>query len=292
MKIKKKLKNNNNIDNNNNIINKKDENCENSGKNLPYQYNNTISKKNLNRLNFNSLFIQKGLLVIASYINTKKNITNEYIFHFNIDQLRKFQNMEVLVDKMSFFIKFLKINYDNESIYFDFESFNEFDESLWIKDMKKYNFKYLKNYKVIYEEKKIEDNVQDDVSIMKVYQGINKNIQIKIEIKYPLILMKSLDEYGFKTSEKINIEYKIEKILSNLTINNTLDLTKQIINILKAHNFCRKDYAAKRNERKKTMNKQKKNTYKENTIQNEKLNNFENSSASLDIVPDLKEDEN
>ena len=200
--------------------------------------------------------------------------------------------MEVLVDKMSFFIKFLKINYDNESIYFDFESFNEFDESIWIKDMKKYNFKYLKNYKVIYEEKKIEDNVQDDVSIMKVYQGINKNIQIKIEIKYPLILMKGLDEYGFKTSEKINIEYKIEKILSNLTINNTLDLTKQIINILKAHNFCRKDYAAKRNERKKTMNKQKKNTYKENTIQNEKLNNFENSSGSLDIVPDLKENEN
>ena len=200
--------------------------------------------------------------------------------------------MEVLVDKMSFFIKFLKINYDNESIYFDFESFNEFDETLWIKDMKKYNFKYLKNYKVIYEEKKIEDNVQDDVCIMKVYQGINKNIQIKIEIKYPLILMKGLDEYGFKTSEKINIEYKIEKILSNLTINNTLDLTKQIINILKAHNFCRKDYIAKRNERKKTMNKQKKNTYKEITIQNEKLNNFENSSGSLDIVPDLKEDEN
>ena len=200
--------------------------------------------------------------------------------------------MEVLVDKMSFFIKFLKINYDNESIYFDFESFNEFDESIWIKDMKKYNFKYLKNYKVIYEEKKIEDNVQDDVCIMKVYQGINKNIQIKIEIKYPLILMKGLDEYGFKTSEKINIEYKIEKILSNLTINNTLDLTKQIINILKAHNFCRKDYVAKRNERKKTINKQKKNTYKENTIQNEKLNNFENSSGSLDIVPDLKEDEN
>ena len=288
---KKEIKNNN-IDNNNHIITKNDENCENSGKNLPYQYNNTISKKNLNRLNFNSLFIQKGLLVIASYINTKKNITNEYIFHFNLDQLRKFQNMEVLVDKMSFFIKFLKINYDNESIYFDFESFNEFDETLWIKDMKKYNFKYLKNYKVIYEEKKIEDNVQDDVCIMKVYQGINKNIQIKIEIKYPLILMKGLDEYGFKTSEKINIEYKIEKILSNLTINNTLDLTKQIINILKAHNFCRKDYIAKRNERKKTMNKQKKNTYKENTIQNEKLNNFENSSGSLDIVPDLKEDEN
>ena len=288
---KKEIKNSNNIDNDKYNSNKDEENYENSGKNLPYQYNNKISKKNLNSLNFNSLFIQKGLLVVASYINTKKNITNEYIFHFNIDQLRKFQNMEVLVDKMSFFIKFLKINYDNESIYFDFESFNEFDESLWIKDMRKYNFKYLKNYKVIYEEKKIEDNIQDDVSIMKIYQGINKNIQIKIEIKYPLILMKGLDEYGFKTTEKINIEYKIEKILTNLIINNSLDLTKQIINILKDNNFCRKDYSIKRNERKKTMNRQKKNTYKENIKQKE-INICENSFGSLDAVPDLKEDEN
>ena len=267
------------------------ENADNSDKNLPYQYKDTLSRKNLNFSNFNSLFVQKGLLIIASYINSKKGITNEYTFHFNIDQLRKFQKMEVLVDKLSFFIKFIKINYENETINFDFVSFNDFNEDLWIKDMKKYNFKYLKNYKVIYEEKKIEEGPPiDDISIMKIYQGINKNIQIKIEVKHPLILMKGLDDYGFKSTEKINVNYKVEKILSKITINNALDLTKQIINILKDNNFCRYAYQSKRNIRKKTVNKQKKNTFKENVALNEKLNK-EASSGSLGIVPDLKEKE-
>ena len=98
--------------------------------------NRNINKNNL--YNYNSLFIQKGLLIIASYINKKEGITKEYTFHFNLDQLRKFQIMEALVDKLSFFIKFLKINYDNESISFDFESFNAFNEELWIKDMNQY----------------------------------------------------------------------------------------------------------------------------------------------------------
>ena len=107
--------------------------------------------------------------------------------------------MEVLVDKLSFFIKFLKISYENESISFDFESFNEFDETLWIKDMKKYNFKYLKNYQVIYEEKKIDENApDDDVSIMKIYKGINNRaecgelIQAYNEIIYYLIKSKKV----------------------------------------------------------------------------------------------------
>ena len=266
---KKELKKDNSIDSNNNSTNRNEEDFENSGINLVYQFNETNGKKNLNSLNFNSLFIQKGLLIVASYINTKKNITNEYTFHFNIDQLRKFQKMEVLVDKLSFFIKFLKISYENESISFDFESFNEFDETLWIKDMKKYNFKYLKNYQVIYEEKKIDENApDDDVSIMKIYKGINKYIKIKIEIKYPLIIMKGLDEYGFRSTEKINVEHKIENILRNLTINNSLDLTKQIINILKENNFCRKEIVIKRNVRKKTI-KQKKTIDKDNLDSNE-----------------------
>ena len=185
----------------------------------------------------------------------------------------------------------MKINYENETITFDFVSFNDFNEDLWIKDMKKYNFKYLKNYKIIYEERKYEEGPPvDDVSIMKIYQGINKNIQIKIEVKYPLIIMKGLDDNGFKTTEKINVNYKVEKILSKITINNSLDLTKQIINILKDNNFCRYASQTKRNIRKKTVNKQKKNTFKDNVIFNEKLNN-ENSSGSLGIVPDLREEE-
>ena len=228
--------------------------------------NRNINKNNL--YNYNSLFIQKGLLIIASYINKKEGITKEYTFHFNLDQLRKFQIMEALVDKLSFFIKFLKINYDNESISFDFESFNAFNEELWIKDMNQYYFKYLKNYKTVYEEKKIEEYKLDDVSYMKVYQGTNKNVKIKIEAKFPLILMKSLNELGYKNTEKISVNYKVEKILSNIKIYNTLDLTKQVINILKDNNFCRRGYGSQRNIRKKT-NRLKKNTFKDNIFYND-----------------------
>ena len=223
-------------------------------------------------------------------MNNKKGIINEYTFHFNLDQLRKFQKMEVLVDKMAFFIKFLKINYDTESISFDFESFNNFNEDLWINDMNKYNFKELKNYKVISEDKKIEEiSSLDDVSVMKIYKGIKKHIRIKIEIKYPLILMKGLDEFGFKTTETINVEHHVEKAINKKIIFNSLDLTKHVINILKEYNFCRKSFASKRNVRKKT-NRQKKNTLRENANLTEKLINTETPSIISGAVLNLKEE--
>ena len=279
---KKKNDSRNSVDSNDKSKNK--ENKEINNNNI-YQYRNTINTNN--SLNLNSILIQKGLLIIATYINNKKGIRNEFTFHFNIDQLRKFQTMEVLVDKLSFFIKFIKINYDNETISFDFDSFNSFKENLWIKDMKKYNFKYLLNYKIIKEENKVEEIPEnDDISIMKVFKGIKKHIQIKIEVKCPLILMKSLDDFGFNNSEKIYINPKVEKLLNHLTIINSLDLTKQIITILKENDFCRKDLS-KKNQRRKT-NRQKKATFKENTSYNEKLNNFESSGKFLGIVPDIE----
>ena len=239
---------------------------------FPNQPTNNISNKNDNSFMINSIFIQKGLLVVASFINKIKGITNEFTFHFNLDQLRKFQKMEVLMDKLSFFVKFMKINYEKESIFFDFDSFRDFNENTWIRNMNKYNFKDLENYKTIYEEKKLEYNSNtSDVSMMKIYRGYNKNINIKIEIKYPLILMKGLDDNGFKITEEINVDNKIENLLTKIKINNSLDLTKQVIGILKDNNFYRKkyNYDSKRNTRKKTTNKQKRNTVREYLMNNQ-----------------------
>ena len=236
----------NTIDNN---LNNNSDNNNNNG-----NTNEEINNNNINSSVFNTLFIQKGLLIVASFINTKKDLIKEYTFHFNIDQLRKFQLMEVLVDKLSFFIKFVKINYEQESISFDFESFNAFDVSLWISDMKKYNYKYLKKYKTLYEEKKNEDiPMSADSSVIKIFQGLVKNTQIKIEVKYPLIYMVVLDELGYKIIEKINIDNRVEKLLSQITIYNPLDLTKQIINILKENNFCRIGGIPKKSTKRKTI---------------------------------------
>ena len=136
----------------------------------------------------------------------------------------------------------------------------------------------------------MDDYTLSDVSYMKVYQGITKNIKIKIEIKFPLILMKTLNQLGYKNTEKISVDNRVEKILTKITIHNALDLTKQVINILKENNFCRRVFGSQRNIRKKTK-REKKNTFKENTIYNEKLSNFENSYGSLGIVQDLKEED-
>ena len=236
----------NTIDNN---LNNNSDNNNNNG-----NINEEMNNNNINSSVFNTLFIQKGLLIVASFINTKKDLIKEYTFHFNLDQLRKFQLMEVLVDKLSFFIKFLNINYEQESISFDFESFNDFDVSLWISDMKKYNYNYLKKYKTIYEEKKIEDNpMSADSNVIKIFQGLVKNTQIKIEVKCPLINMVVLDELGYKIIEKINIDNRVEKILSQLIIYNPLDLTKQIIKILKENNFCRIGGSPKKSIKRKTI---------------------------------------
>ena len=236
----------NTIDNN---LNNNSDNNNNNG-----NINEEMNNNNINSSVFNTLFIQKGLLIVASFINTKKDLIKEYTFHFNLDQLRKFQLMEVLVDKLSFFIKFLNINYEQESISFDFESFNDFDVSLWISDMKKYNYNYLKKYKTIYEEKKIEDNpMSADSNVIKIFQGLVKNTQIKIEVKCPLINMVVLDELGYKIIEKINIDNRVEKILSQLIKYNPLDLTKQIIKILKENNFCRIGGSPKKSIKRKTI---------------------------------------
>ena len=238
-----------------NLNNKSEENTETENKS---DNNNTIdskiyyyslSRKNLNFLNFNSIFIQKGLLFIASFINTERVTIKEYTFHFNLDQLRKFQLLESLGDKLSFFVKFANINYEKESISFNFEAFNSFDVSKWVEDVNKYNFKFCNDCKPTYEENKTEDvPLPDDVRMMRVFPGLVKNTKIKIEMKCPLIIMKALDEFGFKTTEKVNVDYNIEKKISNLkNINNSLELTKQLLNILKDNNFCRRVYISNRN---------------------------------------------
>ena len=258
-----------------NLNNKSEENTETENKsdnnNITDSkiFYNSLSRKNLNVLNFNSIFIQKGLLVVASFINTERVTINEYTFHFNLDQLRKFQLMESLEDKLSFFAKFANINYEKESISFNFEAFNSFDVSKWVEDVNKYNSKYFNNWKPSYEENKVEDvPLPDDVRMMRVFPGLVKNTKIKIEIKCPLIIMKALDEFGFKTTEKVNVDYNIEKKISNLQdINNSLELTKQLLNILKDNNFCRRVYISNRNNLVKySTGKEKQITIKDNEV--------------------------
>ena len=194
---------------------------------------------------FNSTFTQKGLSAVASFINLNKGTCKEYTIHFNVDQLRKFQIVEMFVDKISFFLKFLKINYENESVSFDFETFNAFDEFKWVKDFNKYN--YHAAYKSLAEDKSVDNNEKLlEPKIEEEFPGKIEGTRIKIEIKFPLILMKALDESCVITAESVNVDHKVENILRKIVIHNSIDLTRQLVKILKDNNFCRKVYILRR----------------------------------------------
>jgi hypothetical protein len=231
----------------------------------------------------NSIFTQKGLLFIITFINEENETIREFVVHFNVDQLRKFQIMEIMQDKMSYFLKFLHINHESETISFDFESFKEFNELKWIKQINKYNFNsYLSQCQTISEKKFVDENGQE-LKVIKVLKSHSPNVQIKVEMKCPLILIQDLDDLGFKTTERVNVDSNVESILSKLTIHNTLDLTKQLVDILKNNNFCRKVISSNRIFKKKTT-KNKINVIKDSTIIRKK------SKTTLGIIKDLKED--
>ena len=244
--------------------------------------NNTNTSNSNNLITYNSVFVQKGLLFIVSLINEEREIMNEFTIHFNVDQLRKFQVMEIMQDKMSYFLKFMIINYDTEKISFDFDSFKELNEMNWITEINKYNYNYLSQHKTISEEKFLDENGQD-LRTIKILKGLKRNIKIKVEMKCPLIIMQDLDDLGFKVTERVNVDYDVEKKLSKISIHNSLDLTKQLIDILKDNNFCRKIVSTNRTFKKKTT-KKKISFIKENKLMTKKQTNI------LGIIADLKED--
>ena len=240
---------------------------------------NQINKEKNNNISyFNSKFIQKGLLVVVCFIDIENKIYNEYTIHFNLDQLRKFQIMEFFVDKVSFFIKFLKIDYEQKTVSFDFDSFDEFNELNWIKDFTKYNINYM-NFLVTKSQKQHLSSPK----MNNEFTGLKKGTKIKVEIKCPLILMKVLDNNGFLTTESVNVDYRVERILKNIIIHNSIDLTRQLVNILRDNNFCRKIYVSKRTIKKMGTKKRK-------MLNQITSNTPKNTGRTLDIVPDVKED--
>ncbi len=132
--------------------------------------------------------------------------------------------MEIFINKLSFFSKFLNINYEKGTITFDFESFNNFDESNWINDINKCNNNYSQMI-FHYDKNKIDPNNSDEQLTLKEFPGAIKGTKIKIEMKCPLILIKTLDQHGYLTTKKVNVNYKVEKILRKIIKHNSIDLT-------------------------------------------------------------------
>ena len=199
-----KGKNNNNNDNandNNNNIEKKEE---------PIQYTKAEEKIQ------NSTLIMKSFMAIVRFADIKTMKAQEFKIYFNFAQFIKFQKLEKFIDKISFLIKYIDINYLHKKASMNYKALDNFDENEWIKDYKRYNIHYLNT---ISNESKKEIH-----QTFAEFSGMSKNISIQIEIYHPLCLIRTLNDMGFIKTEK--------NILSNDNMSKTLSVEKDdIVNL-------------------------------------------------------------
>ena len=155
----------------------------------------------------NSTFVQKCFLAIIRFVDTKTFKANEYKVYFNFNQFQKCQKMEKYIDKISFLIKFIDIDYTKKSVSVDYKSIDIFNENEWIKDYKKYNTHYLRTIdnKQNYSNNNNNNNTNNEFSRTSVeYSGMTRNSVIQIEVLTPISLNRTLNESGFiKTQIKM-----------------------------------------------------------------------------------------
>ena len=141
--------------------------------------------------------------------------------------------------KTTFLIKFLNINYEKSTNSFDYESLNNFDEMKWMNEVEKYNFNYESEFKT--EDDNInKEDTKVGIPIVKnknkvEFNGPIKGTSIIIEIKPPIILLRTIDKEGkIKTKTTEVFEEEENKLIMNES-NNVFDLAKNILKITQYH---------------------------------------------------------
>jgi hypothetical protein len=205
--------------------------------------NNTSFESNYNIGNINNYFNliieQKCFIAIVTFTDLEKSVSNQYTIHFNYAHFSKFKLMEKYMKNTSFLLKFIDINYTNATIKFDYESLNTFDEKKWIKEVEKYNCKFVfkprsEDKDLNKEEQKVGAPISNTIHKAE-YAGAIKGTTITIETKAPIILLRTINKLGKITTNTINIfEEEEQKLNLNKNIN-FLNLAKNIVDISLKH---------------------------------------------------------
>lgn len=206
----KKYKENNKDESNkkeNKEIDEEDNNNKDSDKSQTHEEEGKIIQKENDLIN--STFIEKCFISIIRFVDTKTFKANEFKIYFNFSQFQKFQKMEKYIDKISFLIKFVNINYKKKYINVDYKSLDSFDEDEWIKDFNRYNTQYIQTLN------NSSTNMLDYHRTNAEYLGILRNSVIQIEIYTPISLGRTLNDSGSIKTEKIfmNNDYQ-DKVVS------------------------------------------------------------------------------
>ena len=145
-----------------------------------------------------STLIQKSFIAIIRFADNKTLMADEFKIYFNFSQFQKFQKLEKFIDKISFLIKFIDINYIHKKVNINYKYLDSFNENEWIKDFEQYNYQYLNTL-----GNTSSSNLSKDFQrIFSEFSGITKNTSIQIEIFRPLSIVRTLNENGSIKTEK------------------------------------------------------------------------------------------
>ena len=172
----------------------------------------------------NSIFVEKCFIAIIRFVDTKTFKANEYKIYFNFSQFKKFQKMEKYIDKVSFLIKFININYVQKSVKMDYKSLDTFDENEWIKDFNQYNTQYLKTLN------NSSNNIMDYHRTTAEYLGMTKNSVIQIEVYPPISLARTLNDTGSIKTEKILLNNDFQDKVVSVEKDDILEMSKIFYN--------------------------------------------------------------
>ena len=125
-------------------------------------------------------------------------MADEFKIYFNFSQFQKFQKLEKFIDKISFLLKFIDINYIHKKVNINYKYLDNFNENEWIKDFEQYNYQYLNTL----NNASGPNASKDFQKIFSEFSGITRNTSIQIEIYRPLSLVRTLNENGTKWNNK------------------------------------------------------------------------------------------
>ena len=230
---------------------------------------NNINEKKGRSKNNNTIIEQKCFKAIVTVTDLEANKANEYVIHFNYKQFSKFKYIEKYMNKITFLIKFIDVNYEKSTIRFDYESLNLFNEKDWISQLERYNCnlslkidsnisniitpkiiqekkikmspkksknKNIKSSTITKEEEKmlLNNNLNNNPNKAEFVGDSNKKI-LSVEIKESTIVLKNLENNGKMKYRKFNILKEDEnKLILNKKnmielVNNLCDLCQEYI---------------------------------------------------------------
>ena len=155
------------------------------------------------KTSYNSILQFKPLYAIVTILNLEKEREDTYTIYFNFYQMTKFIKIKTYLNKVLFFIKFLNINYDNNTISYNYDILDDFNIGNWVKDIKD-----------LIEGDYFKESEEKNEKLTIEFDGNSPNIKIKIELKEPILTLKYYDN-GKENSTKYCVIDDIQDEISN-----------------------------------------------------------------------------